>query len=244
MTQTATTGATPGATPGATTAAIPPGTQLVGGVYLPAGETHLVHWMTKGKRARLVDGQATYQYHKLEVCLAHLPAARRRLALDIGAHVGLWSMQLVKHFERLEAFEPVALHRALFRLNVGQLDKWRLHPVALGAAPGRVALSSDPASSGDTHVIGAGEIPMVTLDSLEIAGPLDFIKIDTEGYELPILTGALETINRHRPLILVEQKGKEAEHFGAQPGGARGLLAGLGMVQLAEISGDYLLGWP
>jgi hypothetical protein len=33
---------------------------------------------------------------------------------------------------------------------------------------------------------------------------LDFFKLDVEGYEVPALAGALETIKKHRPWIWVE----------------------------------------
>ena len=43
------------------------------------------------------------------------------------------------------------------------------------------------------------------LDSLTIAGRVDFLKIDTEGWEVPALTGAMRLVARCRPKILVEE---------------------------------------
>jgi FkbM family methyltransferase len=47
------------------------------------------------------------------------------------------------------------------------------------------------------------EIRCLTLDSLGLAR-IDLIKIDVEGMEMEVLTGAAEAIAKHRPIILVE----------------------------------------
>lgn len=44
-----------------------------------------------------------------------------------------------------------------------------------------------------------------TLDSFDLP-TIDFMKIDCEGYEFPVLKGAAETLRRCKPVIVVEQK--------------------------------------
>src|SRR6185369_13709129 len=130
------------------------------GVWLPDGETHLIEWMTKS--GEVVDGLGTYQIKKFREAMKWVRGWR--VAVDVGAHVGLWSMQLVKRFAHLHAFEPVAAHRDCFARNVdGQ--RVLMHGCALGSAPGMVAMVVPPSSSGGTHVDGAGDIEMRTLDS-------------------------------------------------------------------------------
>lgn len=46
-------------------------------------------------------------------------------------------------------------------------------------------------------------VPVVTIDSLKIPR-LDLLKIDVEGMELDVLEGALETIMRCKPILIVE----------------------------------------
>ena len=57
-----------------------------------------------------------------------------------------------------------------------------------------------PRNCGENH-IGEGGDPceIKTIDSFDI--PMDFLKIDTEGYEANILRGAAETIKKHKPII-------------------------------------------
>ena len=84
------------------------------GIWLPDGEKHFPDWMTKN--GEIVDGRGTYQIRKLRAAMEH--CRQFRVAVDVGAHVGLWSMQLLKRFARLHAFEPVAEFRACYERNV------------------------------------------------------------------------------------------------------------------------------
>lgn len=223
----------------------PPKAKLHDGVWLPEIEEHLVQMMSPGAKsfARLPDGRPAYQRHKYLALMAHVPAHRRSVFVDIGGHCGLWSMQAELDFGFVVAFEPQPLHADIYPFNMGP-DGWQLHRVALGAAPGSVCLACEPTSTGDTHVVGPGDVPMATLDSFELAA-VDVIKIDTEGYERPILQGAVETIRRHRPIICVEQKGREVMYQGGQRDEAVAFLRSLGMAPLRPpISGDWFMGWP
>lgn len=200
-------------------------------------------------RNDVVDGKLTYQHHKLAGALKLVPKQRRRVCVDIGGHVGLWSVHLAKAFQHVHAFEPVDLHRRLFRANV-PMENVTLHACALGDMAGQVIMKTGPASSGDTHVasvlspMDVGDADMRTLDSFCL-NEVDFIKIDTEGFELPIVQGARDTILRNRPIMVVEQKDKEAEHRGRPPKEALKYLLAIGMVELRKpMSGDYFLGWP
>jgi hypothetical protein len=71
---------------------------------------------------------------------------------------------------------------------------------------------------------------------------VDFIKIDVEGYELPVVKGAVETITACKPNMVIEQKGND-RFYGQDRAAALSFLMGLGMKQLDVISGDYILGW-
>lgn len=229
--------------------------ERVGGVWLPAGERHLREMLLHHSKTEDIEGRATYQLHKLRAAMAQQPMERRRVCLDIGAHVGLWSMHLARLFARVHAFEPVPHHADIFPHNVAA-ETVTLHRLALGRRRGTVSLAVSPASSGDSQVLegqversGAGApgdvwhgVEMRSLDSFGLAR-VDFIKIDVEGYELPVVEGGRETLLRCRPHMVLEQKGKEAA-FGQARDAALAYLRALGMRPLAEpISGDWILGW-
>lgn len=224
-------------------AGTPAGAKLHEGVWLPAIEEHLVQMMTPGAKrfARLPDGRASYQRHKFLTALALV--ADSGVFVDVGAHVGLWSMQAeADGFRRIVAFEPCPLHADLYPFNLRGTD-WTLHRCALGEGEGTVSLTAERTSTGDTHVAGPGDIPMRTLDSFGL-DRVDLLKVDTEGYELPILRGAVETLTRCRPVVVVEQKGREVRYHGGQAGEAVAFLREMGMVELApSISGDFFMGW-
>lgn len=228
------------------------------GIYLPDGEMHLVDWMNKA--GELVDGKGTYQIKKLRAALAHVK--QFRTAVDIGAHCGLWSMQLAKKFALVHSFEPVAAHRECFVLNLvdhmstsrqlagiynpnelpEKSDNVVMYPCALGDHEGKISIKTEPTSSGDSRVAGDGDIPMHTLDSFALTD-VDFIKIDTEGYELFAIRGGEETIKRCRPVMIVEQKGHGMKYFGFRKEEGIELLESWGMVRFQEMAGDFIMGW-
>src|SRR5258706_82750 len=90
---------------------------------------------------------------------------------------------------------------------------------------------------GETHltawISGAGDIPMITIDSLELP-VADYIKIDTEGSELNVLRGAEKTIKRCGPVIIVEQKPGHAQRFGYGEKDALPYLQSLGYSLIKE----------
>ena len=207
-------------------------------IWLPDGEKHFPEWMSR--HGELIDGKGTYQIKKLREALTWV--RNFRVAVDIGAHVGLWSMHLVKRFREVQAFEPMPPFRVCFERNVTH-ENVVLHRYPLGERDANVTMIYDPADSGGTHVGGAGDMKMRTLDSFEF-DDVDFIKIDCEGYEHMVLAGAVETLARCRPCVIVEQKPhKLGPNFGIKGTPAVDLLRDCGAVVRREMSGDWIMSW-
>lgn len=213
--------------------------------YLPDGERHLQSWMNSvGRR---VDGRLTYQFHKYEAALQFVPV--RNVAVDVGAHVGLWSYFMARDFASVVAFEPMKAHADCWVENMAGHGNATLHRVALGETVKMVALSTRRAdSSGDTGVDlhGGNAISrQCRLDDFDL-DRVDFIKVDCEGYELFVLRGAGETIRRCKPVIVVEQKPHTGgpARYGIGETAAVTFLQSLGMKEMTKpMSGDWIMGW-
>lgn len=209
-----------------------------GGWFFPDHEQHLTEWLGKMNDNR--DGRLRYQGKKQDAALPWCKELRG--AVDIGAHVGLWSYYLSKTFFHVDAFEPVSAHRECFRANVINRNVV-LHDCAIGDREGMVSLHIGDGSSGDSWIDGEGAIAMKRLDDFTLT-EVDFIKLDCEGYELFALRGGEETIKRCRPCIIVEQKPGRAQKFGLGETDAVDYLKSLGAVLRKVMAGDYILSWP
>lgn len=228
--------------------------QNVRGIWLPASDTHFPRMIAKGP---LLDGRGTYQLPKLTAAVAL--CKQRRAALDIGAHVGLWSRVLARQFEEVQAFEASPEHVACFERNLEGIKNTHVFTGAVGANDQASALRMCSANSGNAHILCAGEadfeeaiesVLMITIDSFmacvpseAVAQRIDFVKIDVEGYEYDVLMGARQTIERNRPVMVVEQKPGNAERYRRKTGDAIDLLKSWGARTMWEKSGDYCLSW-
>lgn len=210
--------------------------------YFPDHEKHLPDWMQK--KGDKWNGRLAYQGAKIRRALELCPPDRRRTAIDIGGHVGLWSYYLSSAFTNVVAYEPIDEHRACFKENV-TADNVLLCSYALGDEEGYVGMHTEPSSSGDTYVKGKGTTPVRRLDDVGLlcAVDVDLIKADCEGYEYFALHGAEQIIIRDRPVIVVEQKPGKAQKFGLSEQHAVEYLTALGMKLHSEIGGDFFMIW-
>lgn len=221
--------------------------KITSGIALPDGDTHFGPLLAASEK---IDGKGTYQVRKLRAALKFVPAKERGLAIDVGAHVGLWSLALAKEFETVMAFEPVYEHAVCFAMNLHGVTNVGLATVALDAVDRRtLSMIAGGTNSGGAHVApgaaGQGAQEGVTLDSWLAGSALadrrvDFLKIDVEGYELAVIQGARETIRRWMPVIVVEQKG-QATRYGYGKTDAIELLREWGFGVQWILGDDYCL---
>ena len=140
-----------------------------------------------------------------------------RVALDIGAHIGTTVVRYAKHFDTVHAFEPV--YYEILKRNVGHLDNVIIHPVAASSTTESHIMHKSNRNSGCTLIktkankkilensrFSKKEIHVncIAIDSLHLTD-IDFIKMDTEGFVLPVLQGMVETIKiSNYPVLMIE----------------------------------------
>lgn len=145
----------------------------------------------------------------------------RMVAVDVGAHIGIWSAELAKHFSVVEAFEPVAENFDCLRANVqGLAVRYRLY--ALGDREGYCEMFSPrDGNSGMAYATenlyeGSGRVAtakMYPLDMYQFSD-VGLLKIDVEGYEGRVLMGALRTVIASQPVIVFEDNGLGPKRYG------------------------------
>lgn len=136
---------------------------------------------------------------------------RRRMAIDVGANYGAHSVVYAHKFESVVAFEPQNHLFELLEKNLevpGTVAKCTAYNMALGHQSGQVSINqkktSKQANYGGRDIsLKRGGTQMRTLDSFGFDG-VDLIKIDVEGAEGLVLSGARETIRKWEPIIFFE----------------------------------------
>jgi FkbM family methyltransferase len=208
------------------------------GWVLPSSDRHFAAYLAKAPK---LEGRRMYQPEHITKSVAM--CRRRRVAIDVGAHVGFWSYYLAMRFETVHAFEPSELFASCFTRNV-RAKNVILHRIAVGENTGTVEMEMTPENTGATHVRhgSPGSIPMRRLDDFGLEN-VDFMKVDVEGYERMVIEGARETLLRCKPLVIVEQK-DFGSRYGDEPYAAAELLESLGAVIIDRVVQDLVLAWP
>ena len=132
------------------------------------------------------------------------------VVLDVGANVGSHSVNFAETAEQVHAFEPQprTFNNLCANLCIHVCPNVKPHNVALGSYNGETQIgdfdiSEEHFSMGAFVGSGTLKIPIRTIDSYFFS-PVNFIKIDTEGYEFEILRGATITLKRESPIVFVE----------------------------------------
>jgi FkbM family methyltransferase len=154
-----------------------------------------------------------------EIKLLHELCPGNSLAIDVGAHRGLYTWFLLQLTNNIVAFEPMAAMQTLLRKIYG--NSITLEAVALsdrsGEYPLRIPISNPALATISTNnklQAGARAITTLitrtmTLDSFEYRN-VGFIKIDVEGHEEAVLRGARTTLVRDMPNLIIEIEERHA----------------------------------
>lgn len=155
-----------------------------------------------------------YEYNLIRWCEQY--CSPTSTFLDIGAHIGTYSVLLSPFCKEVHAFEPQKhIYECLVKsIEVNGLSNVITHNVAVGQTEGTSILNRISVDGGmstvrnDIHsegrIIEKEEVKVVKLDNYDLKN-VDFIKIDVEGLELDVIKGGLMTLEKNNyPPIMFE----------------------------------------
>jgi FkbM family methyltransferase len=146
------------------------------------------------------------------------------VVVDGGAHIGVLTVLLASlcRSGQVYAFEPGPASRGHLVDNVAanHLDNVVVEDAALYDADGEIVFAFNETYPAGSHVDAEGRsVRSVRVDSWARARGierLDLLKLDVEGSELAVLAGAQETIERFRPVAIVECNPPALRRFGGR----------------------------
>lgn len=160
------------------------------------------------------------RFGEKEIHLVPFLADAHKTAIDIGANKGIWTHRLLKHCSNVYSFEPNP--KMFRRLNKCFGHQSTVSPVAISNKSGTSVLRI-PRTAGRyssqlstlSKVQQFDSFLSVTvetskLDDMAIEN-VGFIKIDVEGFEMEVLEGAAKTIERYKPILVVEIEEKHTQ---------------------------------
>lgn len=138
--------------------------------------------------------------------------------LDVGANNGGYGKMLRKggYAGAVLSFEPLAdAHENLLRASMGD-EKWQIAPrMAIGASSGEIEINvagnstsssilpmqaTHESAAPQSRYVGSEKVPLKRLDEVEhpfiARSEKLLLKIDTQGYEMPVLEGARALLPR------------------------------------------------
>lgn len=153
-----------------------------------------------------------WERHSFDLLAEHIVPGS--VVVEVGAHIGTHTVrigQLAGPWGRVYAFEPQRkIYRELHHnLALNGLTNVVALRMAIGSGATRVIEMNPttPGNEGGTGVGAGGDA--AELRSLDSFGfeRVSVLKIDVETYENEVLDGAVDTIRRNRPVILIEIMG-------------------------------------
>ena len=159
------------------------------------------------------------------------------VCVQAGGNVGLWPKILSKTFKQIYTFEPHPDNWACFKENVTEKNV-KAYNAALGQS-GWVSMVGEDKNCGAYQVEEGGDIPVFSVDSLQL-DECDLIYLDIEGFELTALKGAVFTIAKFHPVIVVEDK-HLSEKYGSEKGDIEEYLKAYGYEVAERVHRDVIL---
>lgn len=160
----------------------------------------------------------TKDYYEIGLLKKWLPYIQNsKVILDIGANLGNHTLFWASHlcYEKIFSFEPYKPNYERLCRNVAENNLENVYPICKGVAStcGFTTITEfhednyGGTTLNQTITEQDGEIPLISVDSFcegNHVSQIDFIKIDTEGFEVSVLRGMTNCLHQLYPDIWVE----------------------------------------
>ncbi len=179
-----------------------------GTIPLPTRKADGLKWIVRGPHT---DDWITFNHEdSLEPVLAGL-LPDGGVFVDVGAHVGRWTLRLARKASQVYAVEPNPDTAAVLRAHIALNDVRDVDVLELAAWDSETRLSlSDPAekvSGGSTRVVEGDDGTVLARPLDDVFAGLDrlhLVKLDVEGADLHALRGLRATLARLTPTLFIE----------------------------------------
>ena len=205
---------------------------------------------------RILAGRGIFERHSFQNFMSNVSG--HDVAIDVGAHVGSWSLGMSRFFNRVISFEPHPVNRSYLLRNME-----RAHAVnvvvcaeALADRPAlkhefSISAAGTTRNSGMAHLVPASEnmpdstpVTCTTLDRIAdtfiLAGQrVNALKVDVEGMELAVIQGGRNLIETFQPTIMLEINGRCAQ-YGIRREDVFDYMADLGYQEMSRSRHDHV----
>jgi FkbM family methyltransferase len=161
----------------------------------------------------------------------------RRTIIQAGGALGMYPRLWSPHFTRVLTFEPSPLSFHVLTMNCQRNNIFKFNsalsnnhePLMINCeCPDNVGMNRIAANINENSL----PVAVVKIDDLDL-GDLDVLQLDVEGWEIRVLEGGTETIQRCHPVISLETVDTQIES----------LLGGWGYVNRGHGGYDQIFEW-
>lgn len=167
-------------------------------------------------QCQCVIGYSLGECHKIdgnsEQWLIEQVAPRSSTFIDVGANIGEWAATFLAHMpgrERALLFEPADYAMQELKRRFEKMPDISLVQSAVSDVAGESTFYEEPEGGATSSLLSGYSksdatkrvVPVTTLDEearKQQLDRIDCLKIDTEGYDLHVLRGAVKLLSNHR----------------------------------------------
>lgn len=143
-----------------------------------------------------------------------------RVAIDIGANIGLWAKDICNKFEKVYLFEPYHENVLCLKENLINFDNFEIYQKALSNENKISEFFVNEKNLGASSFLVSENldclkkinVEKIKLDDLNLF-EVDYIKIDVQFHELEVLQGSINTLKNNNPVLCIEAARRNDEEL-------------------------------